>query len=180
MHYTSIINIALAFDRMDIIDYAYCFYKRMLSLVPKTSTGYASIISLMQKNTGAILGNKSYFNEHLRAAQEYEKDSMYQKAYEEYENAFIIMNSREEEEILERMRTIKKYLDPELAIVSRLMDKLNKNFEQEEFEKVVPICNRIITLAKNTSQEYKEAYSKRNIAQRRLDPLGHEGNSIDD
>ena len=31
------------------------------------------------------IGNKAFFNEHLRAAQEFEKDSMYQKAYEERE-----------------------------------------------------------------------------------------------
>jgi len=174
LHFMSVVNIALTFEKLELFDYAYCFYKRMVHMVAKESIAYSNLIKLMHKVAPGIPGNQRLFNEHLRAAQDFEKDSLYQKAYEEYENAFIIMNSKEEKAIIEHMRMLKKFLDPEAPIITRLMEKIDKYFNNEEYEKIIPLCNRVIAMARPASQEYQNAYGKRNIANKKLDPLSNE------
>ena len=61
----------------------------------------------------------------------------------------------------------------DVILASRLIDGT-----YPEYEKVIPLCNRVIAMARPATQEYQNAYGKRNIANKKLDPLSTDNEAV--
>lgn len=170
-HTTSIMNIGLAFDKLGYENYAYCFYRRILPYIMKDEAKYNSVLTLLKKVVPNVVGKQQYIQHHLDAAHEYEDQGLYQRAIEEYENTIYIINEKENE-LAHKISKLKQYINPERNIIAALHLDLDKEFGEQNYEKVVDICTRIILLAPENSREYEMAFSRRNTAYKRLKTQG--------
>ena len=165
---TSVLNTALCFDKLGYKDYAFCFYRRALPIISTKSESYNTTALLLKNSVPGVLGNQTLFNEHIRSARAFEKESLYQKALEEYENAFFII-SAQEEIIIEKIKTLKTFVDPEKIMIDKLLPLLDKYFEEDCYEKVIPIAKRLMNISRENTYEYRQAENRGHIARNQLE-----------
>ncbi len=76
--------------------------------------------------------------------------------------------STQEEAFAEKITTLRSYVNPEKPIIDRLVEKADMAFGSSDHETLLKTCNRILLLAQEGTMEYRQAYSRRNLARKNL------------
>ena len=136
---------------------AYCCLKRMLPLVISRQKDYYDIIKTTKEFEARF--DEKRTKKHLELAEKYYADNNYYLALFEYENCVILDNNLayEYDNIIQR---IKLFLNPEERIIRTCFEKGALYHSEGDFKKSNKYFSKIITLADESSSEYKLAKSR--------------------
>lgn len=136
---------------------SYCCLKRMLPLVISRQKEYYEILKTI-KELEARIGENS-IQKHIELADKYYENNNYLLALFEYENCVILNNGLSEkyENIIQK---IKQFFNPEERIIKTCFEKGALYYSEGDYGRSNKYFTKIMTLADETSSEYKLAKSR--------------------
>ena len=144
---------------LNLEDYsgAYCCFKRMLPLVLKHQQEYLELIKTVSQIER--MSDKFDFSKREVQAQKYYADNNYYMALFEYENC-VILNPELNESLGETISRLKLFLNPEERIIKTCFDKGATYYSTGDFKQSNRYFSKIMSLANESSSEYKLARSR--------------------
>lgn len=127
----NLVNIAIAYDKIEQFSYAYCLYKRFLN-EQHDETSFESLkIEERVKVLEEILGEKnSHYSSHYSKAEDSIKKKDYFNAYFEYKNCSMLKS--DSEELMKKLDSIKEVLYPERNLIKRYVEMGKKALNKLE------------------------------------------------
>ena len=136
---------------------AYCCLKRTLPLVINNQKEYLDIIKAVRELESRF--ESFNYKKHLELAEKYYENNNYNLALYEYENC-VILSPDLNYEYGDLIQVIKSYLNPESRIIQQCLEKGNHYYSRGEYNQSNKYFTKIMSLAKETSSEYKMAKAR--------------------
>jgi tetratricopeptide (TPR) repeat protein len=136
---------------------SYCCLKRMLPLVISRQKEYYDIIKTIKELETRV--NENDVQKHINMAEKYYKNNNYILALFEYENC-VILDTKLSEKYENIIQKIKQFFNPEERIIRTCFEKGALYHSEGNYVKSNKYFTKIMTLADETSSEYKLAKSR--------------------
>lgn len=136
---------------------AYCCLKRLLPLVMSNQKEYLEIIRSLKQLEDSF-DNLSHQG-HESLGDQYFNENNYQFAMFEYENC-VILNGMLSDRLDEKIQKIRSFINPEERIIKTCFEKGMTYHSTGDFQRANRYFSKIMTLADETSSDYKFARAR--------------------
>lgn len=162
--------IPLAYEKMKMYSYAYCFYYILLTNPVKKVFTDDDIKAKLLQHSIVVFKGQDYSELHYNAGKKLELENNYLMAFIEYTNASILCkgDKRKIEASLSKMHD---FINPEMRVVSTLQFQVTKHLKDNEPALAIEICDKILSLIKPHSPVESIVKRKKEECIRLLDSL---------
>lgn len=141
----------LAYEKLNMNSYAYCFYYILLTYRGKKAFNQEIIKSKLLQHTKTLFdGTKDYSQLHYNNGKKFELENNYLMAHLEYRNA-LILAKRDKKKIETSLSKMYDLANPESRVIINLQSQVNKYLNDNNPESAIHICDKILLLAKQNS-----------------------------
>lgn len=162
--------IPIAYEKMNMLSYAYCFYYILMTNPVKKVLTDDDIKAKLLQHSIVVFRDQDYSELHYNSGKKFELENNYLMAYLEYSNALIL--SKKDKKKMEAAKSkMYDFITPEMRVVSTLQFQVTKHLKENEPELAILVCDKILSLIKPHSPVESIVKRKKEECIRLLDSL---------
>lgn len=163
--------IPLAYEKLNMYSYAYCFYYILTKYRGKKAFNDDTVKAKLLLHSKAVFnGDKNYSEFHYNNGKKFESENNYLFAYIEYNNA-LILSKENKNKIETSLSKIQDFINPETRVITVLQSQVNKYLNDNDPEPAIQICDKILLLVRQNSATESSVKRKKEECIRLLDSL---------
>lgn len=140
----------IAYEKMKMFSYAYCFYYILLTCPVKKTFTEDNLKAKLLQHSMTVFRDQDYSELHYNSGKKFESENNYLMAYVEYRNALILCKT-DKRKIEASLSKMNDFINPEMRVVSTLQFQVTKHLKDNEPELAIEICDKILSLTKPNS-----------------------------